>query len=375
MTDGPGSTILEGALGWFPLIQRPRPPSLPLEIRIGRLRDMASRIGGVDREIRAAEVLNHSALIASDCGLPELARTLCWRQHEIFSEARPLAALTAELALQPVLNLSRQMIREGDGDGAYAMLQDLYRAARRRTDVVIDGRPVHLRDMTRTPNDHRAVCTLIWAALLADGTRALAQTGRWREAAQHAAAHRGVGLRLLDGRQTTILAFAQDGKVEQAATLIEQSATSEPWERAVQGLLRIHCLWASGLDASPHTESMITVVLAVLRQPDPSTAVFQARAGMIALGLADAHTDLQLDSLRATLFKSALSDAYAARDVLGYMPLSEDMSAKNHRALTSLVEASGLGAGTIPQPLYSSLEAISSSVENQLREALGSLRR
>jgi hypothetical protein len=213
------------ALAWFPLVQRPRPPGLPLEARIRQLRELAARPGDGDgdgdgRIIRAAEVCNKAALIASDCGLPELARALCWRQHEVFDHARPLPASAAALALQPLLNLPRQLIREGDGHGAYAMLQALYHAARDRTDAVIDGRSVNLHNVTCAPDDHKTICTRVWAALLADGTRALTQAGRWREAAEHAATHRGVGLRLLDGRQVIILALAQNGQADQAAALV-----------------------------------------------------------------------------------------------------------------------------------------------------------
>src|SRR3954447_11179759 len=103
-------------LAWFPLVQRPRPPAVPRQARVRQLPELIAQPGD-DQLTRAAEVCNKAALIASDCGLPDLARTLCWRQHEVFQAARPLTASTAKLAMQPVLNVARQLIRDGDGNG------------------------------------------------------------------------------------------------------------------------------------------------------------------------------------------------------------------------------------------------------------------
>ncbi|WP_322769550.1 hypothetical protein, partial [Frankia sp. Cr1] len=302
-------------LSWFPLVQRPRPPGLPLEDRVRQLKELAARTADGLHLVRAAEVCNKAALIASDCGQPELAQDLCWRQHKVFDQARPLPASAAKLALQPVLNLPRQLIRDGDGNRAYAILQTLHEAARTQTSALIDGRSVSLQNVTCAPDDHRTMCTLTWAALLADGVRALARAGRWHEAAERAAAHRGVGRRLLDGRQATVLALAQDGHTEQAAALVDQSTIPEPWEQVVQTILRVYCLRLAGTDADPHISPLLTTALTLVRQPDPSTTVFRARAGMIALRLADGH-DPQLDSLRKALIASALNDAYTARDTL-----------------------------------------------------------
>ena len=181
-------------LTWFPLVPAPARPACRLRPRIAELTGLAARPAeGTchDRMSRAAEVLNKAALIASDCGVPALARDLCHRQHELFDQAAPLPAWAARLALQPLLNIPRQLIREGHGEDAYAMLEALYHAARERTTAVIDGLPVDLGTVTCAPDGHKTVCTLTWAALLADGTRALALAGRWGEAADHTAAAPG----------------------------------------------------------------------------------------------------------------------------------------------------------------------------------------
>jgi len=63
----------------------------------------------------AATTHNKAALIASDCGLPDLARSLCWQQFDVYLRARPLGAQAARYTLEPIANLARLLIREGNG--------------------------------------------------------------------------------------------------------------------------------------------------------------------------------------------------------------------------------------------------------------------
>jgi hypothetical protein len=165
-------------LAWFPLALRERPPGRPLEARVAELQRLAGPAADatrLDRITRACEVLNKAALIASDCGLPALAHALCHRQYELFEKAKPWSSWEIKLAMQPLLNIARQRIREGNGDNSLALLESLCTAARTRTSVTYDGHLIDFGALTATPQDHKALCTLIWAALLADGTRALTQ--------------------------------------------------------------------------------------------------------------------------------------------------------------------------------------------------------
>ncbi len=322
------------------------------------------------RMIRAGEVCNKAALIASDCGAADLARNLCWRQHDVFDAARPLPAQAAKLALQPVLNIPRQLIREGDGATAYQMLDQLYRAARHRTDAELAGRRISLRDVTCAPDDHRTVCTLLWAALLADGARALALAGRWQDAAEHAAAHRGVGTRLLDGRQVTILSLVDCGKHDRAAAMVEDSVICEPWEQAVASLLRVYCRHGAGGDTEQDAAAMMDHAFGLVEQAEPSTAVFRARVGMTALDLADGCGSAPVPRLRAAIIAAASVDAYAAREALAHPVLRPAMTKGQEQALAALVEASGLGRGAMPQGLLEDLMASVAMAENQLRALL-----
>jgi hypothetical protein len=112
--------------------------------------------------------------------------------------------------------------------------------------------------------------------------------------------------------------------------LVEQSTTAEPWEQTVQSLLRIHCQRATGADAGRHVGAMLTTVLTLLHQPDPSTVVFRTRVGLVALDLANTHSDPQLPKLCAALIATAGSDTYAARDALAHRdpePVADPASA------------------------------------------------
>lgn len=86
----------------FPLIPRPKPVCPAFAARVARVRDLA-RLADQhtgDALVRAAEAHNLAALITSDCGMPTLARTLCWQQFDILATLRSVDAATAKLALQ-----------------------------------------------------------------------------------------------------------------------------------------------------------------------------------------------------------------------------------------------------------------------------------
>lgn len=193
----------------FPMVARPRPACPPLGERVAEIGDLASAAAGQSGAaslVLAAAAHNKAALIASDCGLPDLARSLCQQQLDLHLRARPLSGQAAKHAPEPAVNLARRRIRSGHGEAAYQLLDTLHRAARSRTDTVIEGRPVTFQGFTVSDDDHRALCRWLWAVLLADGTRALASTGRWDEALANVRKHAGTGQRLLDGRQVAILA-------------------------------------------------------------------------------------------------------------------------------------------------------------------------
>src|SRR6266436_5439413 len=92
--------------------------------RVTWLADQASH-SAIQPATRAAEACNLAALIASDCGMHSLARDLCWHQVSAFAQADIQDEATAKLALQPLVNLARLHIRDGDGDAGYQLLESL----------------------------------------------------------------------------------------------------------------------------------------------------------------------------------------------------------------------------------------------------------
>ncbi|HEY9524644.1 MAG TPA: hypothetical protein VIR33_15505 [Thermopolyspora sp.] len=140
-----------------PLVCRPKPPGLPLEWRIAELTALTVEVPGADhsqRVVRASGVLNFAALIASDSAMLDLATELCSRQHKIFAEAGNLSQDIAVMSLMPLVNIARLLIREGDGNAGYAVLQQLYRAAQQRGATTIRDHDVDLSPLIQTTADH-----------------------------------------------------------------------------------------------------------------------------------------------------------------------------------------------------------------------------
>jgi hypothetical protein len=366
------STLVDVDLGWFPLVPRPRPPGQPLQARVAELAALAANAEQgtcQERATRAAGVLNNAALIASDCCVPALARELCRRQYELLAQLAPLPGWAVRLALQPVLNIPRQLIRDGHGDDASAVLKAIHSAAFSRAAAVIDGMRVDFGALSSTADGYKEACTLAWTAVLADGTRALAQAGRWKEAAECAAAYRGTGARLLDGRQAAILALLTDGRPSEAARMVEQSAVAEAWECAVQALLAVLCQRAAGQDPVPGNATMLGAAWTLVQVQDPATVVTRTRIGLTALALAG-HSDTTRESaVRAALITAGNADAYAARDLLATQPNWSPTTAQRSR-LQAIVRASGIDAGTIPGHVRDQLTNAARRAEVTLARAI-----
>ncbi|WP_439681585.1 hypothetical protein [Embleya sp. MST-111070] len=357
----------------IPLVRRPKAPGLPLAERIIHLTALPVEPAGAshrDLVARACGVLNYAALIASDVGMPDLAARLCWRQHRAFAEAGSLTGDIAVMALMPLVNISRLLIREGDGEGAYEVLRRLYRAAQRRVTTEIRDHEVDLSVLIGTDADHRKICEELWVTVLIDGARALARIGRWTEAAETMAAHRGVGNRLLDGRQIMIMSLMERGLDRQAHVMIESTVPTEPWENAIAALLRVHCRPRTPPTRQPELDLALRGTLAVIAPPDPTTAAFQARAGLTALDLSRDRTSHDAALVRDAVVDVAALDAYAARDVLNHHPTRSLLTGDQTRKLDAVLTASGLDAGNLSTTHTQALTEAVDKAEAALRRHL-----
>ncbi|RZU18313.1 hypothetical protein EV567_3249 [Streptomyces sp. BK239] len=355
----------------IPLVRRTKAPALPLEERINHLSGLTVAPAGAshhDLVARACGVLNYAALIASDVGLPDLAEDLCWRQHQVFANAGRLSGRIAVMSLMPLVNLSRLQTRAGQGEAAYDLLVRLSHVARHREKTEIDGRTVDLSALTGTDEDHRTVCQELYVTLLVDGARALAQIGRWTEAADAMAQHRGIGNRLLDGRQIKIMALMEQCLDQQARDLIDATQPAEPWEEAVALLLHAHCQPADAPVPEADLDRTLDEAVQLLAHPEPPTAAFQTRTGLSALELdrAGRHAARILDALVSV----ARLDAYAARDALHHPVAASALDDQATVALTAVIAAAGLGAGALSAHDHEALTGAVGHAERELERLL-----
>ncbi|MFC0861664.1 hypothetical protein ACFHYQ_05060 [Sphaerimonospora cavernae] len=340
----------------FPLVGRPRPACPSLEERIGEISRIAHESTRADDPLPVAgHALNKAALIASDCGLPDLARELCWRHIDLYRNAAPLTVREAGYMLEPVVNLARLLIRSGDGNAAWELLGALHQAVRTNTDADIEGKPLPLSDLTGSLDEHRELCRWMWGVFLSEGTRALLSQGRWQEALAHVEQHKGIGQHLMDGRQVQIVARCLAGDPDSAFTTLKDSTATEPWEKPVAACLTVLCL---GFAARPTNSAVANMMDAYLSLGSASEfVVFRTRLGLTVIDLASgtAHRNAERAATRAVSEAVAAGDGYVARDILAHDLCRAVLTDAEERALTSAVRSSGLDQGTIPEHLLADL--------------------
>jgi hypothetical protein len=344
----------------FPLVARARPACLPLGRRVAGLCDRARQVECTGDLTEAAAVHNNAALIASDCGRPDLARQWCHQQANIYLRARPLGAQVARLALEPIINLARLYIREGRGERAFELMDTLFTAVSARADAVVDGIeiPVDLTDSTET---HQQIRSWLWAVLLATGGRALAAAGRWAEARARLGEYKGVGRRMLDGRQVAVIAQAVSGDNDSALTLLAETTPGDPWENAVTACLTIQCHRATGVADQ-------ATLLSRYHDLDTSAtglAVFHTRLGLSFVDAIGTIDDPPARQIAADLIAHATAarDGYVARDILAHNGCRELLTNSQARDLSDVVEACVLGNGTLPTALLADLTTALTSAE------------
>ncbi|TQM01613.1 hypothetical protein [Pseudonocardia kunmingensis] len=342
----------------FPLVARPRPACPPLTERVREVSELA-RTAAEKTDAAAlstaAAAHNRAALIASDCGLADLARSWCRQQLDVYLRALPLGVQVAKHALEPVINLARLSIREGDGHGAYQLLDTLHQAVTTRTTSAIDGRRVPFGEFCVSDADHRTLCQWLWAVFLAEGTRALAGGGHWTQALGHVGKHGGIGQRLLDGRQVAILARWSTGDCDSALAALDNSTASEPWEHAVAACLAVLCRRSGSYPAESSVSTMVDRYLAL--EPEPPLLVFRVRLGMTTFDLAGGTDYSAAAQIATQLVREVVAsgDGYAAREVLTHQELRAWLGEASEQALAESARSSGLGRGALPDRLLATL--------------------
>jgi hypothetical protein len=357
----------------FPLVARFRPACLPLLARVRGLVDLGDMAVKKGDQGLASAVYNQAALMASDLGLPDLAREMCHQHAVAYLHACPLPGMSAIRGLEPVVNLARLQIRGGRGDEGRQRLLDLYQAVEAGVAAQFEGVDIPA-DLTATDRDRHEVRAWLWRVLLADGTRTLTTEGRWAEALAHIEAHRGVGKRMLDGRQVAVVAEIVMGEATRAASLLANTTPGEPWEQMVTTCLNVLCRRSTGQPIQgPHLRGLVNAFLE--RKAGQGKTVFDIRLGLTVLDVVGSAAAPAAQRIVADLHRrtSDAEDGYAAREILAhplFTALSTDRQAGDCLAL---VRACALNAGFIPDRLQVELVAALHVSHTVIRQSLASL--
>lgn len=362
---------LRAALRYFPLTGRPRPACLTLTERVTEVGNITKAACQPDADVvhHAAHALNKAALLASDCGLPDLARDLCWRHIDSYrSLGRPLAFVEARGILEPTLNLARLAIRASAHDEALRLLDSIHQALADDIDLTIDGNVLPLASLAVTPAEHRKLRAWAWLQHLSEGIRAYALLGRWDAAERHAIWHRGIGDHLMEGRQAAIITRLVSGNRSEASQVLADSTVTEPWERHVAACLSVMC-------ADDHKARQLADTLArrfAAADPIPGYAVYRTRLGLTIVTLAYGPDPTAASHVTRTVAAEAIAsaDGNAAREILKNPDIGNWVPSGQRQSLHNIMDAAGLGIGSIPEPLYSELLAATSAAESRLRSVL-----
>ncbi|MFI9210310.1 hypothetical protein ACIGW7_19500 [Streptomyces sp. NPDC053253] len=332
----------------FPLISRFRPACLPLPQRIRTLATLSDTAAVKADQGLASAVYNQAALLASDLGLPDLAREWCHQHAAAYLHAAPLPGMTAIRALEPVVNLARLQIRAGDTDDGRHRLLALFNAVSNATSAQFEG--IHVpADLTISDADRNEVRAWLWRVILADGTRTLTTAGRWDEALAHIEKHNGIGLRMLDGRQVAVLA-ALGSDPDHAISLVAQTTPGEPWENAITSCLTVICHRALHHPVDGLLSELVDTYMQ--GSPELGTTVFDIRLGLTILDLLDQTDGHAAYLVTEELHRRAITatDGYAARECLADSRFTDLVSSRKATTARDLVHACALDSGHLPPP-------------------------
>ncbi|MEU3985484.1 hypothetical protein AB0F77_36405 [Streptomyces sp. NPDC026672] len=353
----------------FPLIARFRPACLPLPERVRALVDLADTAVKETDQGLASAVHNQAALIASDLGLPDLAREMCHQHAAAYLHACPLPGMSAIRGLEPVVNLARLQIRAGHADEGRQRLLNLYKAVEAGTAARFEDVKVPA-DLTATAEDRQEVRAWLWRVLLADGTRTLTTEGRWAEALAHIEAHHGIGKRMLDGRQVAVLAALVAGDTPRAAALLADTMPGGPWEQAVTTCLTVLCRRDAGQPSDGHLADLVAAYSR--RKTEPGMTVFDTRLGHTVLDAIGSAETLAAHRIVEDLHRRTTDaeDGYAARENLAHPLFTEIATDRQVQDCRALVRACALGSGSLPDELRGELAAALRASDRVIRGSL-----
>ena len=349
----PPAPLAASVVRRFPLLGRPRPACPALTLRIKEIEDAVetARDKAGDGMADAAHALNKAALIASDSGMTDLARHLCWQHINVYRRLpRPLTVLEGRYLLEPVLNLARLDLRAASSDIAMHLLEAMFQAVIRGTDLVVSAQTLPTANLVGATSERRELREWAWLQLIGEGVRTLGLAGRWADAAEHARRHKGIGVHLMEGRQAAIIARCAAGELAGGRALLAQSEPTQLWEQEVAACLQIMCAETTDALMGPYLTAAVASYSA--REPLAGYASFHARLGLTIATLAHTISPDVAPELLNCAAEDAIdaADGYAARDIIGFRETIDGITDNQRTNLSRLAAESGLGIGKLPEP-------------------------
>jgi hypothetical protein len=222
-------------------------------------------------------------------------------------------------------------------------------------------------------DDLDSVRKWLWTVHLADSPRALISAGRWDDALVHLEHHRGIGQRMLDGRQVAVVARYLAGDTRGALTILQDTVTSEPWEDIVSGCLTALC--APGHSASMRRLKTVPGAYLNLAIADtPELLVFTTRLGPTVIdasgGTAHSHGRVIAQSMITRVIR--LRDGYATRELLAHQGCRALLTREEADALVRIADLCALGHGNIPGQVQDQLTAALGVAAENISQHIGS---
>ncbi|MFI6847331.1 hypothetical protein OG535_34415 [Kitasatospora sp. NBC_00085] len=163
--------------------------------------------------------------------------------------------------------------------------------------------------------------------------------------------HRGIGRRILDGRQVAVLADATTGDLAGALALLEDTEPGDAWEDAVTAVLSALCR------PGDHDAADQAIDHCLALDAEEGLAAFTTRLTLTALDATDPDTPSAKNLLRQLTSRTSESgDGYALRDLLAHEGVRTRLEPDRISPLERALAACALDSGTLPETLRCRLE-------------------
>ncbi len=181
---------------------------------------------------------------------------------------------------------------------------------------------------------------------------------------RHIEEHRGIGRRILDGRQVAVLARATTGNLPGALALLDDTEPGDPWEDAVTAVLTALCR-PGDRQAAEHAADLWTAL-----EPGDGLAVFTIRLGLTVLDTTAPGTPTARHLARAAVSRTSESgDGYALRDLLAHPTACTALDPGRAAALEQALAACALDSGALPERARKQLDAAVDTAARVLENA------